>query len=64
MQRLAREHKKPPEEDEKKKKEEKEKKKEPKLVLPQLAKVELRSYRPGKIVQPSVEAGFNSVSFW
>ena len=49
MQRLAREHKKTPEEDEKKKKEEKEKK-EPKLVLPQLAKVEMKSYRPGKTV--------------
>ena len=59
MQRLAREHQKTPEEDEKKKKEEKEKKKEPKLVLPQLAKVEMKSYRPGKTIQPPVYKQFS-----
>lgn len=45
-QRLARQHQQKPNENEIKK-EQKDKKKEPKLVLPQLAKVEMKSYKPG-----------------
>ncbi len=49
MQRLAREHQQKPDDRETKKEDDKEKKKEPKLVLPQLAKVEMRSYKPGNL---------------